>query len=82
MSYSILRYFGLFSMLLRIVLILFMVNIHIRLVSELSYRVFDYKYVVYLIILVYAVYRCVKFNSLIYFNGVFRLLIKDSIIIF
>jgi len=71
LGYSILSRVGLVSLLLRIILILVIVNMHVGMVVGVNYRVFEFKYFVYLLILGYIIVSWLKFNRLIFINNVF-----------
>jgi len=65
LSYSIVSRFGLLRLVLSVVLILFIVNLHVGIVGEVVLRVWEFKFLVYFIILVYLVFNWLKFSKLV-----------------
>jgi len=75
--YRILSFFGFLSLFFRVALILLMVNIHIFIVIGLRYGVGEFKYLVYFIIIIYALISFRKFSGLGYYSVVIRVILKD-----
>jgi len=80
-SYSTLSYFGILSLLMRMVVIIVLVNIHIGLIISFSIIVFDFKYLIYYIILLFFLVRVYKFTIIIYFNPIISVVLKDNMYI-
>jgi len=82
LRYRMLSWFGLVRLGLRILVMLVIVNIHIGLVVGFGYRVFEFKYFVYILILGYVLVSWVNFNKLIFVNRVLRVVLKDGVVLF
>jgi len=80
-SYSTLRYFGMFRLIISIIVILILVNVHVGLVISFSIIVFDFKYLVYLIIILFFIIRVYKFSNVIFLNSIISVVLKDNIIV-
>jgi len=80
-NYGVLSIFGLRSLVIRVLVILVLLNIHIRLVIGVKYDVVDFKFLVYLIILFYLIINWFKIDNFIFMGKIFSVLLRDQIIV-
>jgi len=81
LRYRIIRTFGLISLLFSVLTIILLINIHITIVMTFRVMVFDFKYLVYFVILIFAIFRIYKFSRIIFYNIFFSIIWKDNIVV-